>query len=308
MTLFLLIGVTLCAACVALVGRAFALPRIRTLDRIGQIDSYGFTAESGAEPAAAPGAVTGLVGQIVRSVGGFFAGRIQGLSEAEARRELMAAGMYRTAPTTLIGYRVICALAVPITVLWIVSASGGGGPLLVIALPIMLLLGWRAPLVVVQRRARDRLERIDRELPELVDLLVVTVESGLGFSSSMQLAADRLEGPLGDEMRLAVQEQAMGLTTDQIMANMVVRSDTPSMHSFVRSVRQGESLGVSIGQILRNLATEMRKRRRAAAEERAQKAPIKILFPLAFLIFPALFVVLLSPAVIKFLETMGGSS
>ena len=308
MTLFLLIGVTLCAACVALVGRAFALPRIRALDRIGQIDAYGFTAESGTEPAAAPGAVTGLVGHIVKGVGGFFARHIQGLSEADVRRELMAAGMYRTAPTTLIGYRVICAIALPMTVLWMVSASGGGGPLLVVAVPLMLLLGWRAPLIVVQRRARERLQRIDQELPELVDLLVVTVESGLGFASSMQLAAERLEGPLGDEMRLAMQEQAMGLTTDQVLGNMVARSDTPSMHSFVRSVRQGESLGVSIGQILRNLASEMRKRRRAAAEERAQKAPIKILFPLAFLIFPALFVVLLSPAIIKFVESMSGGS
>jgi tight adherence protein C len=109
-------------------------------------------------------------------------------------------------------------------------------------------------------------------------------------------------------MRLAMQEQTMGLPTDQVLANILTRSDTPSMRSFVRSVRQGETLGVSIGQILRNLAIEMRKRRRATAEERAQKAPIKILFPLAGLIFPALFVVLLAPAVIKFIESMGNGS
>ena len=76
-----------------------------------------------------------------------------------------------------------------------------------------------------------------------MDLLVVSVESGLGFSSSMQLAAERFEGPLGDEMRLAMQEQTMGLPTDQALANILTRSDTPSMRSFVRSVRQGESLG-----------------------------------------------------------------
>ena len=94
----------------------------------------------------------------------------------------------------------------------------------------------------------------------------------------------------------------MGLTTEEALRNMLVRADTPAVRSFVRAVTQGETLGVSIGDILRSLATEMRKRRRAVAEERAQKAPVKILFPLVFLIFPAMFVILLGPAVFDFLE------
>jgi tight adherence protein C len=302
---YLFLGVALVATSVALVGRAVALPRLRSLNRLGDIDAYGFTSGSD-EAAAPPRAVSGAVDGLVKVVGSFFAGRLKGLSEADSKRELMAAGMYTTAPATLIGYRVISAIALPVAGLWATASSGIGGGFVVFAVAIMLVLGWRAPMIIVQRRARERLERIDRELPELVDLLVVTVESGLGFSSSMQLAAERLEGPLGDEMRLAMREQTMGLPTDQVLEHILARSDTPSMRSFVRSVRQGESLGVSIGQILRDLATEMRKRRRAAAEERAQKAPIKILFPLAGLIFPALFVVLLAPAVINFLETMGG--
>jgi tight adherence protein C len=85
---------------------------------------------------------------------------------------------------------------------------------------------------------------------------------------------------------------------------MLERADTPGMRSFVRSVLQGETLGVSIGQILRNIASEMRKRRRAVAEERAQKAPVKILFPLVFMIFPAMFVVLLGPAVYSLLDAL----
>jgi tight adherence protein C len=303
--LYLFLGVALTAACVAFVGRAVALPRLRSLSRLSDIDAYGFTnADDDAGPA--PRAVTGALDGLVKALGSFFAGRMQGLSEADSKRELMAAGMYTTAPTTLVGYRVLSAVSLPITGLWLASSAGLASPLVVFTVVIMLALGWLAPVTIVRRRARERLERIDRELPELVDLLVVTVESGLGFASSMQLASERLEGPLGDEMRLAMREQSMGLPTDQVLGNILSRSDTPSMRSFVRSVRQGESLGVSIGQILRNLAVEMRKRRRAAAEERAQKAPIKILFPLAGLIFPALFVVLLAPAVIKFLESMGG--
>ena len=98
----------------------------------------------------------------------------------------------------------------------------------------------------------------------------------------------------------------MGLMTSEALSNMLTRCQTPLMRSFVRSVLQGETLGVSIGKIMRNLATDMRKRRRAAAEERAQKAPIKILFPLIFLIFPAIFVVLLGPAVHAFTTSFGG--
>jgi tight adherence protein C len=307
MFLILVLGVALTAACVALLGRAIALPRLRALSRLGDIDAYGFSAPIGdGEPAAR--VVSGAFNGLARSLGSFFAGRMQGLSETESKRELLAAGMYRTAPATLVGYRVISAVSFPITGLWLAASSGLGGPLVALTVVVMLLMGWLAPVTIVRRRARARLERIDRELPELVDLLVVSVESGLGFASSMQLAAERLEGPLGDEMRLAIQEQTMGLPTGQVLANILTRSDTPSMRSFVRSVRQGELLGVSIGEILRSLALEMRKRRRAAAEERAQKAPIKILFPLAFLIFPALFVVLLAPAMFKLVDAIGGGA
>jgi tight adherence protein C len=161
--------------------------------------------------------------------------------------------------------------------------------------------------VIVRNRARRRLEQIDYETPELIDVLVVTVEAGLGLTSSLQVASERLRGPLGEEMRLALQEQSLGLQTTEALRNMLTRTDTPALRAFVRSIVQGESLGVSTGEIMRNLATEMRKRRRAAAEERAQKAPVKILFPLAFLIFPAMFVVLLGPAIFQFIEGLGGT-
>jgi tight adherence protein C len=306
MILLLLIGIGLIGTCAALVGRAIALPRLRALDRVAEIEAYGYAAPESADAPAR--ALTGAFDNVAKGLGSFFEGRVKSLSEAETRRELMAAGMYRTAPATLVGYRVICAVSFPITTLWLASTLKMGAGLAVLLAVTMLAVGWLAPITLVRRRARMRLERIDNDLPELVDLLVVTVESGRGFASSMQLAAERLEGPLGDEMRLAIQEQLLGLPMDQVLVNMLARSDSEAMRSFVRSIRQGDSLGVSMGQIMRNLALEMRKRRRASAEERAQKAPIKILFPLATLIFPALFIVLLAPAVITFVETMGGGS
>ena len=98
----------------------------------------------------------------------------------------------------------------------------------------------------------------------------------------------------------------MGLSANEALANMLGRADTPAMRSFVRSILQGETLGVSIGKIMRDLAVEMRKRRRQVAEERVQKAPTKMLFPLVFLIFPAMFVVILGPAAIEILHTIAG--
>ena len=164
-------------------------------------------------------------------------------------------------------------------------------------------------MTIVRRRARTRLEQIDRELPELVDLLVVTVESGLGFSSSMQLAAERLKGPLGDELRLAMQEQAMGLPTDQVArehphpighARACARSCARSGRASRSASRSARSCATSPWRCASVAA--------GAAEERAQKAPIKILFPLVLLIFPAIFVVLLAPAMFKLVDAIGGGS
>jgi tight adherence protein C len=130
----------------------------------------------------------------------------------------------------------------------------------------------------------------------MIDLLVVTLEAGIGFVQALNLAADRLTGPLGDEVRLTIQEQTLGLSMLEALENWLKRCDTPNVRSFVRAMVQGDRLGVSIGTILRNQAVEMRARQKAQVAERAQRAPIKILFPLVFLIFPAMFVVILGPA------------
>jgi tight adherence protein C len=170
----------------------------------------------------------------------------------------------------------------------------------------LAIVGWILPMLVLNRRARQRTAAMDYELPELIDLLVVTLEAGVSFVASLQMAAERLAGPLGVELRITLQEQRMGLTTNEALKGMLDRADTPGMRTFVRSVLQGETLGTSTGQIMRNLAIEMRKRRRSTAEERAQKAPVKILFPLVFLIFPAMFIVLLGPVAYSLGQLVGG--
>jgi tight adherence protein C len=300
----LVIGLALVGLAVALMGRALVMPRLRTAETLGQIGSYGFSSTQADDQARTP-LWAGLDG-IASFVGGLVARHFSGLREAELKRKLVAAGLYRTAPRKFLGYQILCALCLPLTWAWTASSTGYPQAMTVMGLLLGFPIGWLAPMRVVRRRTERRFGRIDHDLPELIDLLVVTVEAGMGLTGSLHTASRRMRGPLGDELRLTLQEQTMGLSTNEALRNLLERCDTPLMRSFVRSVLQGETLGVSIGQIMRDLATDMRKRRRQAAEEKAQKAPIKLLFPLIFLIFPAMFVVLLAPAVFSFLNAVGG--
>jgi tight adherence protein C len=302
--LILLVGLFLAGAAVYLVGRAVAMPRVRAAEMIGQIGSYGFSGgREEAPPKQTP--VRGALDDVANLIGSALARRRSSGREAVLRDRLMAAGLYLTPPKRFLGYQVLSTAIFPGVWLWLAGTLQVAGFAFWLGLPISVFFGWRAPLILVDRRARYRLEEIDYDLPELIDILVVTVEAGLGFSGSLRTASERISGPLGDELRLALQEQNMGLTTEEALRHMMARADTAAMRSFVRAVTQGETLGVSIGDILRSLALEMRKRRKAAAEERAQKAPIKILFPLVFLIFPAIFIILLGPAIFDFLDAFG---
>jgi tight adherence protein C len=204
------------------------------------------------------------------------------------------------------GYRILSTLILPAIWIWFASVTGTGPGRSILGLAFGVAFGWMGPMILVRRRARKRLEEVDAGMPELVDLLVTTVEAGIAFSASLRLAATRFHGALGEELRLALQEQEMGLSANEALSNMMARTDTPAMRSFVRSILQGETLGVSIGKIMRDLAIEMRKRRRQRAEERVQKAPTKMIFPLVFLIFPAMFLVLLGPAALQVIEMIGG--
>jgi tight adherence protein C len=294
MIALLLFGLFFVAVCVVGLVRLITAPRARAIQRLAEIEAYGSSARptfdtTGLGVETSRGGLSDLAGRI----GGFVVRRFGRVREAHLRAELMAAGMYAVSPRTLLGYRVLAAVLLPSLILVLGSASA----LAIVLALVTVGLGWMLPLIVVRRRARRRIDQIDRGLPDLVDLLVVTVEAGLGFSGSLRVAANQFAGPLSDELRLTLQEQAMGLSMSDALVRLLHRADTPSMRSFVRSVIQGESLGVSTGTIMRTIAVEMRKRRRKAAEERAQKAPIKLLFPLVFLIFPTMFIVLLLPAV-----------
>lgn len=301
MTLMLIIGLSLVAASAALVFRSFTLAgaeRRRTLD---QIAVYGFRGAAPAAPEARD--VRGALDELAATTGERALARVEGLRKSEKRlRELLnSAGMYHTSVASFVGSRVL-AVTAGLAFVGLLALTRGLDLRLFLGSSMLILMAWYFPYVRVQRRARLRLERIDREVPELVDLLVTTVEGGVGFAAGLQLASRSIEGPLGQELRLALREQSLGLTPEETLRNLSLRVDSPATRAFTQALVQGESLGVSIGTILRDLATDMRKRRRQAAEERAQKTPTKILFPLISLILPAMFIVTLGPVMMEALN------
>ncbi len=303
MYLLLAMGIVCLGVAVAALLFAFGARRMRTAQRLSTIHEYGFTSEAvmptilSSEPKRSifTGGATWL--------GDVLSRRLGSVNEDEMREQLMAAGMYTSSPRTMLGYRVFAAVILPILVFVV---TGGSQILDIFAMVLMLFAGWTFPLTYVQRKARKRLAEIDRRLPDLIDLLTVMVEAGLSFSSALRLGAPEFDPPLSDELRLTLQEQTMGLGIDEALSNMAQRADTPAMRSFVRAMAQGERMGISTGQIMRSLSIEMRARRKALAEEKAQKAPILMLFPLVFLVFPAMFIVLMTPAIINLIHSFKG--
>ena len=154
--------------------------------------------------------------------------------------------------------------------------------------------------VVSLQGARRAGIRSAPQLPDALDLLAVSVEAGLGFDGAVAKLTEHMEGPLIEEFALALGEMRIGETRAKALKKLAERVRTPELASFVRAIIQADQLGISLGRILRVQATDTRNRRQAAAEEKAMKAPIKMLFPTVLFIFPAMFIVILGPAFLNF--------
>jgi tight adherence protein C len=304
MILVLLIGLFFVGIAAALFARTLLLGRAQATGGLRQIDAYGFMADAptSTDEQARRIDFRARLDAVASSVGGVVSGRVTSLSEENLKRLLVGAGYYSMSPGRFVGYQALATLVLGIGWLWLSIASGASTALVILGTIVALLAGWTLPTLHLKRRVKARLERIAYEMPELIDTLVATVEAGIAFSASLQIASRRFRGPLGEELRLTLQEQAMGLGLNDAMTHFLERCDTPPVRSFVRSLIQGEQLGVSVGQTLRGLAHEMRIRRRQMAEERAQKAPVKLVFPLVLFIFPAMLIVILGPAALRIHE------
>ena len=181
-------------------------------------------------------------------------------------------------------------------ILGLLLASSSSAQTGLMAVLLFTIVGFFGPSYWVTLKGRRRQDAVSADLPDALDLLAVSVEAGLGFDGAIQKLTEHMEGPLIDEFELALGEMRVGESRSEALKRMAERVPAQEMASFVRAIVQADQLGISLGRLLRVQATDARLKRQAAAEEKAMKAPIKMLFPLVMFIFPAMFIVILGPA------------
>lgn len=166
-----------------------------------------------------------------------------------------------------------------------------------------LLLGFLIPGMALRSMIDRRKQAIVKKLPDALDLMTICVEAGLAFNGAMQRVADKWDDPLAQEFGRVLQEMQLGKSRRQALRDMVDRMEVPDVTSFIAAILQADQLGGGVAKILRIQSEQMRIRRRQRAEERAHQAPVKMLFPLIFLIFPSVLLVLLGPAGLQILRS-----
>lgn len=200
--------------------------------------------------------------------------------------------------------RVVTVVLAPLSIwfffFWNPLELTGNTRLGVTALVVLALI--IGPDAQLNRAVEERQTAILKGLPDIIDLLVISVEAGLGFEQALQRVVTSVDGPLPDEFNRMLGEVRAGSTRAESMRAMDARIEVAEVRSFVLAIIQADTFGVSIGSVLRIQAEEMRVKRRQIAEEKAQKAPVKMLVPMVFCIFPALFTIVLGPAVVRIVQ------
>ena len=222
------------------------------------------------------------------------------------RRLAMAGNPGNMGTSEFLGLKAVVALTAS-SVAFIVLGVLGQNPMLGIVMGAVAAgIGFMAPEFWLGRRIRQRQRLILRAIPDTLDLLTISVRAGLGFDAALGKVTEKMRGPVPDEFRRGLAEIRMGKTRREALRAIVARTEVAALTSFIGAVIQAEQLGVSISKVLEVQSEQLRVERRQRAEEMAAKAPIKMLLPLVGCIFPALFVVILGPAIILIMTNLVG--
>jgi len=225
------------------------------------------------------------------------------------RHKLELAGRpYNWGPTEFFGVRALASIVLAVLAFLLLSVSGQSFGNRLIGTAIGFGLGYLLPMMWLSSKIRRRQDEIVKSLPDAMDLLTICVEAGLGFDAAMAKVAEKWENELSRAFGRVLQEIQLGKLRREALREMDRNMEVPDVTTFVAAVIQAEQLGVSMAKVMRIQSEQMRIRRRQRAEEKAQQAPVKMLLPLTFLIFPSILIVLLGPAalVLKNSPIFGG--
>ena len=221
--------------------------------------------------------------------------------ERTAHQLELAGRPYNWGPTEYFGVRVLASLLLGVFAFLLLTVSGQLLTTRIIGTLIGLALGYLLPALWLRSTIQRRQDEVVKALPDALDLLTICIEAGLGFDAAMSKVAEKWDNELSRAFARAIQEIQLGKLRREALREMDHNLEVPDITSFVAAVIQADQLGVSMAKVMRIQSEQMRIRRRQRAEEKAHQAPVKMLFPLVFLIFPAIYVVLLGPAVLVLL-------
>ena len=226
----------------------------------------------------------------------------QGLS-GRVQRKLDLAGLNEQGWTVerMVVIRIL-SIAIGAAVVLLLLSQGTGRQSLGLA-ALVAALAYLGPEAWLDRKAGERQGRIEKQLPDVIDQLTVSVEAGLGFDAAMARSAEGRTGPLADELTRVIQDIQVGVPRQAALDRLVERTDVADLRGFVVAVRQSTKHGLPIARVLQVQSQELREKRRARVEEKAAQLPVKIVFPLVFCILPSLFVVILGPAAFNILDS-----
>ena len=202
--------------------------------------------------------------------------------------------------------KVIGAIAMFFVSIALTTVMGPSPTLRIVLIAGAAAVGWFGPNLYLYQKVYDRSKRMQRDLPDAIDLMTISVESGLAFDAAVQQVARNTDGPLADEFSRVLREMQIGKGRAEALRGLAERTEVDDVKAFVTAMVQADSFGIPIANVLRIQSSEMRTKRRQRAEEKAQKVPVKITIPLIFCILPTLFIAVMGPAVIHIMDSFSG--